>query len=107
AGEDRAAELFLVHRLDVGTSGVVLLARTKEAHAALTRAFQERRASKTYRALVYGHPVPARGLYEDPLARDPKDGRRMKTAPEGKPSLTHYETLRRFTGLADLRLSPA
>src|SRR5262249_38212752 len=55
-GRDRG--LFLVHRLDVGTSGVVLLARSAEAHRALSAAFQDRHARKTYRALVWGHPRP-------------------------------------------------
>ncbi len=55
-GEDPAEPLLLVHRLDVGTSGVVLLAKSDAAHRALSRAFQSRAAKKTYRALVWGHP---------------------------------------------------
>lgn len=98
--------LFLVHRLDVGTSGVVVLARSGEAHRRFSRALQERRVAKTYRALVWGHPVPARGLIEAPLARDPKDGRRMRVAANGKPALTRYETRRRLPSVADLALFP-
>ncbi len=98
--------LLLVHRLDAGTSGVVLLARNRETHRALSRAFQERRALKTYRALVWGHPVPARGVLDAPLARDPGDGRRMRTSIGGKPALTRYATLRRYPGAADLELRP-
>src|ERR1035438_7784977 len=75
---------LLVHRLDKGTSGVVLLAKTPEAHRALSLAFQERRAKKTYRALVWGHPVPAVGKIDLALARDPKDGRQMGVSAEGK-----------------------
>jgi 23S rRNA pseudouridine1911/1915/1917 synthase len=97
---------LLVHRLDAGTSGVVLLARTAVAHRALSLAFQERRARKTYRALVWGHPVPARGKIDLALARDPKDGRKMRVAAEGKPSVTRYTTVRRFSSLADLELHP-
>ncbi len=97
---------LLVHRLDVGTSGVVLLARNDAAHRALSRALQQRTAKKTYRALVWGHPVPARGRIELPLARDPKDGRKMRVEKDGKPSVTAYETLKRYPSLADLRLSP-
>jgi 23S rRNA pseudouridine1911/1915/1917 synthase len=97
---------LLVHRLDVGTSGVVLLARGDAAHRALSRALQQRTAEKTYRALVFGHPVPARGRIDLPLARDPKDGRKMRVEKDGKPSVTAYETLRRYASLADLRLSP-
>ncbi len=98
--------LFLVHRLDVGTSGVVLLARSAAAHRTLSRAFQERRVQKTYRALVWGHPVPRSGVLDAPLARDPRDGRRMRAATGGKPAVTRYATLRRFPGLADLELHP-
>jgi 23S rRNA pseudouridine1911/1915/1917 synthase len=97
---------LLVHRLDVGTSGVVLLAKGDAAHRALSRALQQRTAKKTYRALVWGHPVPARGTIDVALARDPKDGRKMRVATDGKPSITGYETLKRYPSLADLRLSP-
>jgi 23S rRNA pseudouridine1911/1915/1917 synthase len=97
---------LLVHRLDAGTSGVVLFARTGEAHRALSLAFQERRAKKTYRALVWGHPVPAKGTIDLALARDPKDGRKMRVTADGKPSVTRYATLRRFSSLADLELHP-
>lgn len=98
--------LRLLHRLDVGTTGVVLLARTEVAHRALTRALQEKTAVKTYRALVWGHPVPAQGRIDRPLARDPRDGRRMRVAMEGKASATRYRTLRRYRSLADLEVSP-
>jgi 23S rRNA pseudouridine1911/1915/1917 synthase len=97
---------LLVHRLDAGTSGVVLVAKTKGAHRALSLAIQERRAKKTYRALVWGHPVPAKGAIELALSRDPKDGRRMRASAGGKPSVTRYRTLRRLPSLADLELNP-
>jgi 23S rRNA pseudouridine1911/1915/1917 synthase len=96
----------LVHRLDAGTSGVVLVAKTREAHRALSLAFQERRAKKTYRALVWGHPVPAKGTIELALQRDPKDGRKMRVAADGKPCVSRYRTLRRFPSLSDLELQP-
>jgi 23S rRNA pseudouridine1911/1915/1917 synthase len=105
-GATEGGTLHLVHRLDVGTSGVVLLARSAAAHRALSRAFQERRAKKLYRALVWGRPVPASGTLEAPLGRDPKDGRKMRPVPGGKPAVTRYRTLRRFAGFADLELSP-
>jgi len=97
---------LLVHRLDVGTSGVVLLAKNDAAHRALSRALQQKTAQKTYRALVWGHPVPARGRIDLPLARDPKDGRKMRVEKDGKPSATRYETLKRYAGLSDLHLFP-
>ncbi len=97
---------LLVHRLDVGTSGVVLLAKNDTAHRALSRALQQKTAQKTYRALVWGRPVQARGTVDLPLARDPKDGRKMRAGKDGKPSVTRYETLKRYAGLADLRVFP-
>lgn len=97
---------LLVHRLDEGTSGVVLLARDAAAHRLLSSAFQERTAQKTYRALVWGHPVPARGLADSPLARDAKDGRKMAVSGGGKPSVTRWATLRRYPSVADLEVTP-
>ena len=106
-GEDPDEPLLLVHRLDVGTSGVVLLARNDAAHRALSRAFQSRGAAKTYHALAWGHPTPSRGVWADPLGRDPKDGRKMRVARTGgKSAVTRYETLSRLPSAADLRLFP-
>jgi 23S rRNA pseudouridine1911/1915/1917 synthase len=98
--------LRLVHRLDLGTSGVVLLAKTEASHSALTLALQSGGARKTYRALVWGHPVPATGSMEKPLGRDPKDGRKMKIRTDGKSAVTRYQTLARLSSVADLRLFP-
>ena len=106
SGEKPNTSLRLVHRLDVGTSGVVLLARTDAAHRSLQRALQEGGAHKTYRALVWGRPRPAEGAYEDSLGRDPKDGRRMAVRPFGKRAVTRYRTLAAFQDLADIALSP-
>lgn len=97
---------LLVHRLDTGTSGVVLLARSPGAHRVLSLAFQERRVRKTYRALAWGHLVPAKGAITLALSRDPKDGRKMAASKDGKPSVTRYATLRNFPSLSDLELHP-
>jgi 23S rRNA pseudouridine1911/1915/1917 synthase len=107
-GELGDPELRLVHRLDVGTTGVVLLARGDEAHRALSRAFQSGGARKTYRALAWGHPVPAAGALDQPLERDPSDGRRMRVARRGggKRARTRFETVARLPSVADLRLFP-
>jgi 23S rRNA pseudouridine1911/1915/1917 synthase len=105
-GEPSQPELRLVHRLDVGTSGIVLLARTEEVHRRLTLALQNRRARKTYRALVWGRPVPSEGTYSDPLGRHPKDGRRMRVRPDGKSASTKYRTLARLPSVTDLELHP-
>lgn len=97
---------LLVHRLDEGTSGVVLLARDAGTHRLLSEAFQRRATEKTYRALVWGHPVPARGETRAPLGRDLKDGRKMSVREGGKPAVTRWTTLRRYTAVADLEASP-
>jgi 23S rRNA pseudouridine1911/1915/1917 synthase len=104
--EPADAALLLVHRLDLGTSGVVLLARGPESHRALTRALQERKARKTYRALVWGRPRPDHGIYDDPLGRDPRDGRRMTVRADGKPAVTRCRTVARLGPVCDLELSP-
>jgi hypothetical protein len=90
------ADLLLVHRLDLPTTGVVLLAKCPAAHRALSRALQSGGARKTYRALAWGHPVPAGGGWTEPLGRDPKDGRKMKARADGKRAITRYRTLRRL-----------
>jgi len=73
----------LVHRLDIGTSGVLLAARTSAAHAALRQALRERAVEKGYLAVVAGplRPIPAR--VDVPLAHDPSDRRRMVPAGPG------------------------
>ena len=86
-------ELLLVHRLDVGTSGVVLLARGREAHRDLVAAFGERRVEKIYLAVVWGRPRPREGRWESPLGPDRDDRRRMKVDPNGRPARTAYRTL--------------
>lgn len=83
----------LVHRLDVGTSGVVLLARDAETHRELVAAFSARRVEKTYLALVWGHPRPRHGCHDQPLGPDRKDRRRMLVDPGGRGARTRYAAL--------------
>ena len=89
-GED----LLLVHRLDRGTSGVLLFARSKEAQRQLSTAFEEGGVEKEYRALCDGVPPAAEGRVDAPLALGRKG--RMKIAPHGKPSATRWRVLERF-----------
>jgi 23S rRNA pseudouridine1911/1915/1917 synthase len=102
--------LLLVHRLDLPTTGVVLLAKSEAAHRALSHAFQSSGVRKTYRAVAWGHPVPAAGAWTDPLGRDPKDGRKTKVRADGKRAVTRYRTLRRLpsasASVVDLELTP-
>lgn len=84
---------LLVHRLDVGTSGLVLLARGADAHRELVSAFANRQVEKTYLALVWGHPRPRQGVYEQPLGPDRDDRRRMRVDSAGRPARTGYQVL--------------
>ena len=98
-------ELLLVHRLDVGTSGLLMLARDQDTHRLLSRELSERRIEKVYLALVWGHPRPRAGRYDWPLAPDRRDRRRMKVDPAGSPAATRYRTLAdaRHVSLVELR----
>jgi RluA family pseudouridine synthase len=105
-GAPDPARLFLVHRLDVGTSGVVLLARDAEAHRAASRLFQERAIAKTYRAIVWGRLSPPQGSIDAALALDRRDRRKMKVAPAGKAAVTAYATIERLPSITLLELRP-
>lgn len=89
-------EIFPVHRLDRETSGVVVLARTRAAAAALSAAFREGSPQKTYLALCTRAPEPRDGRIEDPLGPDARPGRRAVVALDrgGEPAATRYRTLR-------------
>jgi 23S rRNA pseudouridine1911/1915/1917 synthase len=102
-----AADLRLVHRLDVTTSGVVLLARDAEAHRALSEAFAGRRVTKHYLALVWGTPHPRTGRLVSPLGPDRRDRRRMRVVLDGRPAATFYRVLARAPHAALLLLEPA
>jgi 23S rRNA pseudouridine1911/1915/1917 synthase len=86
-------ELLLVHRLDVGTTGLVLLARDAETHRTLASALAERRVEKSYLALVWGRPRPSRGEWSWPLAPDRRDRRRMCVATDGRHAASGYEVI--------------
>lgn len=93
----------IVHRLDKGTTGLMVAAKTDQAHAALTRAFAERRISRRYLALAWGVPNPAAGEIEGPIGRDPRDRKRMAIVSHGgRPALTHYRLERAFGTAASL-----
>ena len=96
----------IVHRLDVGTSGVMVVAKSARAYSALKRAFKSREVDKTYHALVQGHPDPAAGTVDAPIGRDPRHAHRFAVTPDGRPSVTHYETVEshRFASLREITL---
>jgi len=89
------AEAMLVHRLDRETSGVTVLARTRQAAAALAEAFRTGAPEKTYLALCARAPEPGEGRIDAPLARDPRHPGRRCIAPSGEAAATRYRTLAR------------
>jgi 23S rRNA pseudouridine1911/1915/1917 synthase len=96
----------IVQRLDVGTSGVMVICKSEHAYSRLKNAFRERTVDKTYHALVQGHPDPLQGTVDAPIGRHPKADYKFSVRADGKPSVTHYETLEahRFASLLEVHL---
>jgi 23S rRNA pseudouridine1911/1915/1917 synthase len=86
----------IVSRLDVGTSGLMVLTKTEVAYSRMKQAFRDRVVDKTYHALVQGHPDPSAGTIDAPIARHLKHEYKFAVIPDGKPSVTHYKTLEAF-----------
>ncbi|WP_132991538.1 RluA family pseudouridine synthase [Gordonia zhaorongruii] len=96
----------IVHRLDVGTSGLMVVAASERAYTLLKRAFKYRTVEKVYHALVQGHLDPPVGTIEAPIGRHPGSDWRFAVTSNGKESTTHYETLEMFASasLLDVHL---
>jgi 23S rRNA pseudouridine1911/1915/1917 synthase len=94
----------IVHRLDVGTSGLMVVAKSERAYAALKRAFHDREVEKVYHAVVQGHPDPLAGTIDAPIARHPSSDWKFAVVADGKPSVTHYVTLEAFPGASLLEI---
>jgi 23S rRNA pseudouridine1911/1915/1917 synthase len=94
----------IVHRLDVGTSGLMVVAKSEHAYSVLKRAFKERTVDKTYHALVQGLPDPLEGTIDAPVARHPQHDYRWAVVAGGKPSITHYEVLEAFRSASLLEI---
>jgi len=86
----------IVHRLDVGTSGLMVVAKSERAYTLLKRAFKDRTVDKIYHAVVQGHPDPFVGTIDAPIGRHPGHPWKFAVRPDGKDSVTHYETLEAF-----------
>ena len=86
----------IVHRLDANTTGVMVVAKSESAYSALKQAFRERTVTKTYHALIQGHPDPLVGTIDAPIARHPSGDGRFAVVAGGRPSVTHYDTLEAF-----------
>jgi len=83
----------VVHRLDVGTSGLMVVAKSERAYTVLKRAFKERTVEKVYHAVVQGHPEPTTGTIDAPIGRHPSADYKFAVVADGKHSVTHYEVL--------------
>lgn len=86
----------IVHRLDVGTSGVMAVAKSERAYTSLKRQFKERTVDKVYHAVVQGHCDPLSGTIDAPIDRHPQHDYKWAVVTGGKPSVTHYDTLEAF-----------
>ncbi|MBZ5736826.1 RluA family pseudouridine synthase [Nocardioides mangrovi] len=96
----------IVQRLDVGTSGVMVICKSEHAYSVLKNAFRNRTVDKTYHALVQGHPDPLEGTIDAPIGRHPKADYKFAVMADGRHSVTHYETLEahRFASLLEIHL---
>lgn len=96
----------VVHRLDVGTTGLMVVAKSEMAYSALKRAFKEREVEKRYHAVVQGHPDPLRGTIDAPIDRHPGHDYKFAVVSGGRPSITHYDMIEAFpsASLLDVKL---
>ncbi|NUS42759.1 MAG: RluA family pseudouridine synthase [Mycobacteriaceae bacterium] len=96
----------IVHRLDVGTSGVMVVAQSERAYTALKRAFKQRTVHKRYHALVQGHPDPSSGTIDAPIGRARGSEWKFAVTADGRHSITHYDTIEAFqaASLLDITL---
>ncbi|SJM65555.1 Ribosomal large subunit pseudouridine synthase D [Gulosibacter sp. 10] len=86
----------IVHRLDVGTSGLMVVAKTERAYSVLKQAFRDRTVHKVYHAVIQGLLDPLAGTIDAPIGRAPGATWKFGVVADGKPSITHYETLEAF-----------
>jgi 23S rRNA pseudouridine1911/1915/1917 synthase len=90
----------IVQRLDVGTSGLMMLAKSELAYSRLKQSFRDREVHKIYHAMIQGHPDPSEGTFDAPIGRHPKAEFKFAVIEGGKPSVTHYRTLELFPALS-------
>ena len=86
----------IVHRLDVGTSGLMVVTKNERAYSELKKAFKDRTVTKVYHTLVQGLPDPLKGTIDAPIGRRPGSEWKFAVNEDGKPAITHYEVLEAF-----------
>jgi 23S rRNA pseudouridine1911/1915/1917 synthase len=94
----------VVHRLDVGTTGLMVVAKSETAYSRLKRAFKAREVDKVYHAVVQGHPDPLRGTIDAPIDRHPTHDYKWAVVSGGRESITLYDTLEAFPGASLLEI---
>ncbi|MGS0687252.1 RluA family pseudouridine synthase [Nakamurella sp. GG22] len=94
----------IVHRLDVGTTGVMVVALSERAYSVLKDAFRDRTVDKIYHAVVQGHPDPSSGTIDAPIGRHPSSDWKFAVVAGGRESITHYETLEAFPSASLLQI---
>jgi len=94
----------IVHRLDKNTSGVMVIARTLRAHAALVSQLHSRIMGRTYEAVVMGE-LRRGGSVDEPIGRHPRDRKRMAVITSGRPAVTHYRILETFPAITHIEVS--
>jgi 23S rRNA pseudouridine1911/1915/1917 synthase len=94
----------IVHRLDVGTSGLMIVAKSDTAFHVLKYAFRNRTIEKIYHAMVQGHMDPTTGTIDAPIDRHPKEDHRFAVVATGKESITHYEVIEFYRGVSMVKV---
>lgn len=94
----------VVHRLDAGTSGLMVVAKSERAYTALKRAFHDREVEKIYHTVVQGHPDPLAGTIDAPVGRHPRSDWKFAVTADGKHAVTHYETIEAFPSASLLEI---
>ncbi|MEX2189701.1 MAG: RluA family pseudouridine synthase [Bacteroidota bacterium] len=102
---DAFGKIFIVHRIDKETSGLIVFAKTPEIHKALSEQFEGHSVDKTYEAIVRGFPERAAGRIDLPI-REKHPGFMALDWKKGKPSVTEFEVLQEFEGFAHMELRP-
>ena len=94
----------VVHRLDVGTTGLMVVAKDEASYSNLKDQFRERIVKKVYHAMVQGHMDPSEGTIDAPINRHPREDYRFAVVADGKPSITHYKSLELFPAVSLLEI---
>ncbi len=94
----------IVHRLDVGTTGLMVIAKDEISYSDLKQQFRDRAVTKVYHALVQGHMDPTEGTIDAPIDRHPREDYRFAVVADGKPSITHYKALEFFPAVSLLEI---